>query len=390
LTLKKKTNVFEHSKINVPAFLPWISTEDKKSVMNALKKTMLTLGPNVETFEENFAKFTGSKYAVAVSSCTAALHISTLALGIGKGDEVIIPDLTFIADANAVLAAGATPKIVDIDSNYSISLDSIKQNITKKTKAIIPVHIYGQASNMKELVEFANSKNLMIVEDCAHALDTFYNKKHVGNYGLTGCFSFYPTKNMTTAEGGMVITNNKQIAERLKRLRNHGMTKSLSSRYEDKQPWIFDVVEPGLNYRLDEIRSALGISQLKRIHKITSLRKKAAKYYTDNLKIKGIITPEIFNDKSHSYHLYTIRVTKDYGISRNKLFEIFKKHGIRTTVYWQPLHEFSAYKKFVSKKSVINSTKLYNEILSLPLYPNIPVSHQKLVIKCIKKYQFST
>ena len=385
--MKKETNIFERNKISVPAFKPWISSEDKKSIMNTLKKTMLTLGPNIETFEENFAKFTGSKYAIAVSSCTAALHISALALGIGKGDEVIMPDLTFIADANAVMATGAKPRIVDIDSNYSISLDSIKQNITKKTKAIIPVHIYGKATNMKELVEFANSKDLMIIEDCAHALDTFYNKKHVGNYGLVGCFSFYPTKNITTAEGGMIITNTKRIAEQLKSLRNHGMDKSLSSRYNDKRPWIFDVKTPGLNYRLDEIRSALGISQLKRIHKITSLRKKAAKYYTNNLKVNGIITPKILNDKSHSYHLYTIRVTKDYGISRNKLFEIFKKHGIRTTVYWQPLHKFSAYKNFALKKHIQNSLKIYDEILSLPLYPNIPTSHQNIVIDCIKKHQ---
>lgn len=380
----KKLNSFNQS-IKVPAYVPWISKEDKDAVLKSLSQTMLTLGPMLEKFESMFAKYTKSKHAVAVSNCTAALHLSLKALGIEKGDEVIIPDLSFIADANAVIATGATPVLADIENDgFSISVKSIKQKITRKTKAIIPIHMYGEVCKIMEIQDIAKSNNLSVVEDCAHAIGTFYKEKHVGNFGSMGCFSFYPTKNMTTGEGGMVITNSSKLAEKIRQLRSHGMTKSLAKRYSSKYPWLFDVKEPGYNYRLDEIRSALGISQLRRINKINILRKKAAAYYTTNLaKVKGIITPLIVDDESHSYHLYTIRVTKDFGMSRNKLYNLLKKNGIRTTLYWTPIHEYTAYKKFAKSKDYPNTKKTYEEILALPLYPTISHSKQKRVIDCI-------
>jgi len=381
----KKKDSFDQS-IKVPAYEPWISNDDKKAVLKSLNQTMLTLGPNLDKFESMFAKYTKSKHAIAVSNCTAALHLSLKALGVEKGDEVIIPDLSFIADANAVIATGATPVLADIESDgFSISVKSIKQKITRKTKAIIPIHIYGEVCKIMEILDVAKSNNLSIIEDCAHAIGTFYKRKHVGNFGAMGCFSFYPTKNMTTAEGGMVTTNSSKIAEKIRQLRSHGMTKSLAKRYLSKYPWLFDVKEAGYNYRLDEIRSALGISQLRRINKINMFRKNAAAYYTTNLaKVKGIIAPAIVNDRSHSYHLYTIRVTKSFGISRNKLYNLLRKDGIRTTLYWTPIHEYTAYKKFVrSSKDYPNTKKAYGEILALPLYPTISRSKQKQVIDCI-------
>ena len=381
-----KKDFFEDKKIKFPAYEPWISDEDKKIVKKTLTQSMLTLGPQLEKFENNFCKYSKAKYAVAVTNCTAALHLSLMALGIKKDDEVIIPDLTFVADANAILACNAKPVIVDINKeNFFLSISNIKKNITKKTKAIIPVHIYGQVCNIEEILDVAKDNNLKVIEDCAHAVGTFHKSKHVGTLGNTGCFSFYPTKNITTAEGGMVITNSEKIAEKVRQLRNHGMTKSLKSRYSSEYPWIFDIKQPGYNYRLDEIRAALGITQLKRIKKINELRKKASSYYNKNLQnIPGIILPDMVNDKTHSYHLYTIRVTKPYKLSRNQLFKKLKDNGIRTTVYWMPIHKYTAYRKFVKTSNILNTTKIYDEILALPLFPNISKKHQDAVIKVIK------
>ena len=381
-----KKDFFKDSKIKFPAYEPWISRDDKKIINRTLSQSMLTLGPQLEKFEANFCKYSKAKYAVAVSNCTAALHLSLMALGIGKDDEVIIPDLTFVADANAILACNAKPIVSDINKeNFFLSISNVKKNITKRTKAIIPVHIYGQVCNIEEILDVAKDNNLKVIEDCAHAVGTFHKSKHVGTLGNTGCFSFYPTKNITTAEGGMVTTNSKEVAEKVRQLRSHGMTKSLKSRYSSEYPWIFDIVEPGYNYRLDEIRAALGITQLKRIKKINELRKSASMYYHKNLQsIPGIILPDMVSDKTHSYHLYTIRVAKPFKLSRNQLFKKLKDNGIRTTVYWMPIHEYAAYRKFAKKSNVVNTAKIYDEILALPLFPNISKKHQDAVIKVIK------
>jgi len=382
-----KKDFFKDSTIKFPAYEPWISNDDKRTVSKALNQSMLTLGPQLEKFERSFCKYTKSKYAIAVSNGTAALHLSLKALGIKEHDEVIIPDLTFVADASAILASNAKPVIVDINkNNFFLSISNLKKNITKRTKAIIPVHIYGQVCNIAEVLDVALDNDLKIIEDCAHAVGTFYNSKHVGTLGNTGCFSFYPTKNITTAEGGMVTTNSKKIAEKIRRLRSHGMSRSLKSRYSSGYPWIFDITEPGYNYRLDEIRAALGISQLKRIKKINQLRKNAAFYYNSKLQnIPGIILPDMVNDKTHSYHLYTIRVTKSFKLSRNQLFKKLKQAGIRTTVYWMPIHKYTAFRKFANLSNVKNSSKIYNEILSLPLFPNISKKHQDGVINIINR-----
>ncbi|MDC0168836.1 DegT/DnrJ/EryC1/StrS family aminotransferase [Candidatus Nitrosopelagicus sp.] len=381
-----KKDFFKDSKIKFPAYEPWISGDDKKIINKTLSQSMLTLGPQLEKFESDFCKYSKAKYAIAVSNCTAALHLSLMALGIKENDEVIIPDLTFVADANAVLACNAKPVVADINKeNFFLSISNVKKSITKRTKAIIPVHIYGQVCNIEEILDLAKDHNLKVVEDCAHAVGTFHKSKHVGTLGNTGCFSFYPTKNITTAEGGMVTTNSKEIAEKVRQLRSHGMTKSLKSRYSSEYPWVFDIIEPGYNYRLDEIRSALGITQLKRIKKINELRKKASLYYHKNLQnIPGIILPDMVNDKTHSYHLYTIRVAKPFKLSRNQLYKKLKDNGIRTTVYWMPIHEYAAYRKFAKKSNVVNTVKTYDEILALPLFPNISKKHQDAVIRVIK------
>ena len=373
---------------NIRAFLPEITKEDKKAVLDALNCSLLTDGPKLRQFESAFRKFTGAKYAIGVSNATSALHLSIRANGIKEGDEVIVPDMTFVATANAVVQAGAIPVFADVEEEtMNISIDSIKKKITSKTKGIIPVHFAGKICDIVTISKFAKKNNFSVIEDCAHAIGTQYKKKHVGNFGNAGCFSFYPTKNITTIEGGMVITNSKKIAEYVMSARNHGLTKTLGQRYANGKPWDYDMIESGFNYRLDEIRAALGLSQLKRIKKINAERKKIFEYYNIKLKdIKGIVTPNSLSNNEHAYHLYIMKVTESSKISRDQLFTELLKYGIKTTVHYKPLHKFTAFKKFRNNsENMKNSNQLYKEIISLPLYLNMPKKEQDYVINSIKK-----
>ena len=386
----KGDNIFRRSPTRVPFFVPNITAKDKKVIINSLGKPLLTDGPKLREFERLFAKFTGAKFAIGVSNGTSALFLSLNALKLKKGDEVIIPDETFVATANAVLHTGATPVLADTeDASYNISIDSIKKNITAKTKVILPVHIAGKACNIKKIQKLAKSNDLLVVEDCAHAIGASIENKHVGTFGECGCFSFYPTKNITTIEGGMVITNSKKIAKEIQSSRNHGLTKSLSQRFSRGKPWDYDVITPGYNYRLDEIRSVLGINQLKRIKKLNLRRRNACKFYNTRLNdIKGIQTPILSGKDDDVNHLYMIRVKEDFEITRDELFFNLLKNGIRTSLHYKPLHKFTAYKKFAKiHSSLKNTEKLYREIISLPLFPDITKEEQNHVIKCIKKYE---
>lgn len=381
-----RKDAFGNKYIKVPFFNPYISKQDKIAVNKALNSTLLTDGPTLQEFENKFSAFTKSKYGIGVSNATSALHLSLKSLGIGKGDEVIVPDMTFVATASAVLLTGATPVFVDVnDDDLNISVKSIENSLTSKTKAVIPVHFAGRSCNMKRIMEIANKNNLKVIEDCAHAIGAKYGGKHVGTFGDAGCFSFYPTKNITTIEGGMVITKSKMIADHIRTARNHGITKSLTQRYSHGRPWDYDVTEPGYNYRLDEIRATLGISQLKRIHILNQMRRKACEYYNSKLEaIKGIKTP--LSDKSDAYHLYVIRIKDEYGIKRDKLFEILLKKGIRTSVHYKPLHEFTVFKKRAKIYDRLDNAKqAYREIISLPLYTGISREMQDKVITAIVK-----
>ena len=344
---QKRLDAFKNKSIKVPFVVPNIDIEDKKAIENALNSNLLTDGPNLRNFEKQFAKFTGSKYAIGVSNATSALQLSLKSLGIGPGDEVIIPDITFVATANAVLSTGATPVLADVcENDINLSLKSIKSSITSKTKAVIPVHFAGKSCNMKEILLIAKKHNLKIIEDAAHGIGSRQNKKHVGTFGETGCFSFYPTKNLTTFEGGMITTQSKKLAESLRSMRNHGINKSLKERFTQGFPWEFDVSQLGYNFRLDEIRSALGINQLKKLKRMNKLRQISCKYYSDNLKnIEGIL---VFDDpllKDNSCHLYIIKITKNFPLTRDELFSYLLKKGIRTSVHYKPLHEFTLYRE---------------------------------------------
>jgi len=382
-----RNDAFQDKSIKVPFVVPNIDNSDRKAVITALESNLLTGGPTLRKFENSFRDLTGSKYAIGVSNATAALQLSLKSLKIGKDDEVIIPDMTFVATANAVLFTGATPILADINfEDLNISVESIKKNMSSKTKAIIPVHFAGKSCNMKEIRKIAKQYHVKIIEDCAHAVGTKFGHTHVGNFGEAGCFSFYPTKNLTTIEGGMIITNSFKTAQYIMKSRNHGISRTLKERFSDGLPWDYEIFEMGYNFRLDEIRSCLGVNQLKRIKKMNKLRRMAADYYTTNLRsIKGIITPKL-NEKSHSWHLYVIKIQKEFGISRDELFKKLLANGVRTSVHYKPLHKFSLYKKMCKKYGKLtNSSKAYKEILSLPLYPGITKKEQDYVIKQIIK-----
>ena len=387
--MKKKKDAFNDTSIRVPFIIPEITEDDKNSILNTLNSTLLTDGPKLREFESLFAKFTGAKFAVGVSNGTSALHLSLKALNIGKGSEVIIPNMTFVATASSVLLSGATPVLVDVDDDLNISIESIKKSITTKTKAIIPVHFAGRVCKIKEISSVAKKNNLAIIEDCAHGIGAKVNNKHVGTFGELGCFSFYPTKNFTTIEGGMVITNSKKLAEFVRSARNHGISKNLVSRFSGGKPWNYDVENPGYNYRLDEIRASLGISQMKRITKMNKSRKTAADYYTKKLgNITGVIIPGKSIGAEHVFHLYVVRITKKYSITRNALFEKLLKAGIRTSVHYKPLHMFTVFKKMAKiSDRLLNSKNAYSEILSLPIYPSISKKQQDLIIHSIEKYE---
>ena len=373
----------------LPFYIPWITKQDKDAISKALESRWLTGGPRVTEFERQFQEYVGVKHAVAVNSCTAALHLALRAIDIKQGDEVIVPDLTFAATANAAIFCGAKPVFVDIDDRtFNISPKDIIEKITPKTKAIIPVHYGGQPCDMDEINEIAQDHRLSVVEDCAHSLGAEYKGKQTGTLGTMGCFSFYPTKIITTLEGGMLTTNDDQLAKRAMVLREHGMSKTAIDR-ESKGAWYYDVVDLGYNYRLNELQALLGISQLRRIGQGIKRRIKAAHYYNEKFRqhgFKGIVAPYEAPNRSHVFHLYVVRVEKESGITRNILFERMTDNGIGLSVHYTPLHLLSFYRKFLNLKSKAFpvAERIYQEILSLPLYPTLTNKDVDLITSKMK------
>jgi len=369
--------------MKVPYFLPWITSEDKKAVMKALEQRWLTNGPILKKFEERIQNFIGSKYASGTGSATQALHLVMRTLGVGPQDEVIVPTFTFAATANSVSFCGAKPILVDVDlDTFNISPKEIKKKISKKTKAVIVVHYGGQSCDMDEINSIAKSHNLKVVEDCAHSLGSTYKNKKCGNIGTAGCFSFYPTKVITTGEGGMVTTNNSKINKKVIQLKNQGMN-ILPTKREKTAQWRYDVVDLGYNYRLDEIRASLGLSQLQRIEEINKKRKVIAKKY-DKLvgKIKGISIPKTSSDRNHIYHLYTIKIERNYHLTRDQLFHKLHNNGIGTSVQYYPLHlmsyNFHNYKN--KKNDFPNANSLKDKVLCLPIFPTMSTKQVEYVV----------
>jgi dTDP-4-amino-4,6-dideoxygalactose transaminase len=312
-------------------------------------------------------------------------------LNIKPGDEVIVPVLTFAATANAPIFCGARPVFADIDERtFNISPKDILERITSKTKAIIPVHYGGQACDMKEILEIAEDHKISVVEDCAHSLGADYRGEKTGKLGVIGCFSFYPTKIITTLEGGMITTNDEHIAEKLMILREHGMTRSAAKR-ELEGKWYYDIVDLGYNYRLNELQAALGISQLERVKEGIERRIRLANYYTaklNSMNLQGIIPPYKAPNRTHIFHLYVIKVQEDIaGITRDELFKRLTEAGVGLSVHYTPLHMFTFYKRFLKKKSerFPVAERVYKQILSLPLFPTLTKKKIDFVTKKIQE-----
>ena len=320
-------------------------------------------GPFVKRFEKEFADFCCAEYPVAVSNGTVALHLALAALGIGPGDEVLIPDLTFAASINAIIYTGATPVIVDVDKvTWTISIEEIKKNLTSKTKAIMPVHLYGHPCHMDEIMEIAIENNLFVIEDAAEAIGTFYKNKHVGTFGHAATFSFFGNKTITTGEGGMVFFKNKKDYEKAIILRDHGMSK-------EKKYW-HDYV--GFNYRMTNLQAALGCAQMERISDFIQSKKKLANTYNEFLKTLNVFElPPEESWASCGFWLYTALLSEDAGISRNELIEKLLRNGVETRPVFYPLHEMPPYKGYPTKSDFHNSNRISKQGISLPSSVNI-------------------
>ena len=340
----------------IPIAKPLLDEVEIDAVSNVLRSGMIAEGAQVAKFEEGFAEYIGVEHAVAVNSGTAALHAALLAHGIGAGDEVITTSFTFIATANSILFTGAKPVFADIEADtFNIDTNEILDKITSKTRALMPVHLYGHPAEMKAIMEIAEDHNLIVIEDACQAHGATYSGKKVGSFG-TGGFSFYPTKNMTTSEGGMITTDDKEVADRARMLRSHG----------SKQQYLHEMV--GYNLRMTDISAAIGLVQLDKLDDFTSMRQKNAKILSDGLRdIDGIATPTIRNDCEHVFHQYTIRAEK-----RDELAATLNRASIGTGTYYPiPIHKQPVYRKLGYEDKLPECEKAAMETLSLPVHPDV-------------------
>ena len=373
--------------MKVPYYSPWITKTDESYVMKALKQRWLTNGSFLKKFEKKIGNFLKCRHVSGVGSATQALHLSLRALDISKDDEVIVPTFTFVASANAALYCNAKPVLTDVDSDtFTISPLEIRKKITRKTRAIIVVHYGGQSCDMDAITNIGKQYGIPIVEDCAHALGSKFKNKFCGTIGKVGCFSFYPTKIITTGEGGAITSNDATISKKVNILRSQGMSTNADLR-EKQSKWRYDILDLGYNYRLDEIRSSLGYSQISRVNTINKMRKKIAKIYDKKLKkINGITIPKIISNRNHIYHLYTIKVEKNYHLTRDGLFNKLSKNGVGSSVQYTPIHQLSFYKKKfkLNDNDFPNSTNLQSQVLSLPIFPQMTKKQIEKVISIIE------
>ncbi len=369
----------------LPYCQPSLGKGEIKEVIDVLKSGWLTMGPKTMEFEKLLAEYTGAKYAICVNSCTAALHLSLIALGIGEGDEVITTPYTFASTGNVIIQVGAKPVFVDINrKTFNIKPRKIEKAITSKTKTIIPVHYAGQPCEMNMIMKIAKKYNLFVIEDAAHAIGAEYKGRKIGTLGDAICFSFYATKNITTGEGGAVTTNDKKLAEKIRVLRLHGISKDAWKRYDKKGSWYYEIEECGWKYNISDIQAALGIHQIRKLDKFNQIRRKYAQIYNKELGgIKGLITPYEKPDVKHVYYLYPI-LLENYN--RDEFIEKMAKNGIGCSVHFIPLHLHPFYKNIFGfkKGDFPNAEWVYERVVSLPLYPKLSQKDIYRVIFTIK------
>ncbi len=373
----------------LPYCLPQIGEEEIAEVVDSLRSGWVTTGPKVKKFEQALAEYVGVAEAVAVNSCTAALHLSLAAAGIGPGDEVIVPTMTFCATANVVVHLGARPVLADCDGNGLIDTTRIERLVTAQTKAIIPVHYAGQSCDLEAIRSFARTHGLFVVEDCAHAIGARHNGRQIGNSGNPAAFSFYATKNMTTGEGGCVTTDDPEFAARVRRLALHGMSRDAWKRYSETGTWYYEVLEPGYKYNMTDIQASLGLHQLKRLDQFIDRRRSIALAYDEAFADLGEIElPRELPGRNHVYHLYPIRLNeKELGIDRGAFIEELTRRRIGASVHFIPLHRHPYYQTVCGyqPESFPGAERFYQGLLSLPLYPRMTSDDVSDVIQAVRQ-----
>lgn len=374
---------------SVPFFRPSIGPDEISAVTECLKSGWLTTGPKTALFEEHFTDYVGGGvFALAVNSATAALHLGLEALGVRPGDEVILPTLTFTATAEVVRYLGAKPVIVDVDP-LSLCIDPVcvENAITSKTKVVIPVHFAGRMCDMTKLRLIANSYNLRILDDAAHALPAHHNGITVGRAGSDiTAFSFYANKTMTTGEGGMLVTSDPSIAARVRIMRLHGIDRDVFNRFTDpRSSWAYDVIEPGFKYNLTDIASALGLVQLKRVDEFCRIRSERVSRYNVLLSdLPLILPPGPAVGDTHSWHLYIVQLCQNAPISRDDFIVKLREHGISTSVHYRPLHQMTVWKPFCIESSFMHADLFFNRCVSLPLFVDMSDAEQDRVIEVVQ------
>lgn len=374
----------------LPYGIQWLDEKEIAEVVDSLKSDWITTGPKMRIFEDHFKDYIGSKYAVAVNSGTAALHISTSTLGIKPGDEVITTPLTFVASANCVVYRGGTPILADIRKDtYNIDPNEIRKKISPRTKAIIPVHFGGQPCDMDEITEIADEHDLIVIEDAAHAIDAEYKGKKIGNISKLTCFSFHPVKNITTAEGGMVTTNDDELYDKLLMFRTHGISKTAEKRFGKAGDFFYDMQFLGFRYNMSELHASIGIHQLGKLGGFQKRRREIVDIYNRELqKIEEVTIPYVQENVKHTWHLYVIQLNLEkLRVDRDQIFRALREENIGVNVHYIPVHYHSFYQSnFGFKQGILPNVEwLYPRLLTIPLFPKMSDNDVYDVINAIEK-----
>lgn len=381
----------------LPFALPSIGEEEIAEVVDSLRSGWITTGPKVKRFEGEFAQYIGCDHAIAVNSCTAALHIALTALGIGPGDEVIVPTLTFCSTANVVVHVGARPVLVDVGADFNMSPEEILRAITPRTKAIVPVHYSGQPCNLAAVYDIARTHRLAVIEDAAHAVGAEYDQRKIGassHAQLLGsanhvvCFSFYATKNLATGEGGMIATADAELAERMRLLSLHGMNRDAWKRYTSAGSWYYEVLEAGYKYNMTDIQASLGIHQLKKLDRFIDTRAKYAGLYSKAFAdVPEVEIPLVHPHRKHAWHLYVIRLAIErLTVDRAQFIDELRARNIGASVHFIPVHLHSYYRERFGYRpgDFTQAEHLYERIVSLPLFPGMRESDVHDVIRAVR------
>ncbi|MHA1395745.1 MAG: DegT/DnrJ/EryC1/StrS family aminotransferase [Promethearchaeota archaeon] len=368
----------------IPLFELNYGKEEEKAVLEVIRSKWISMGPKVQEIENEFSAYLKVKYAVALSSCTAALHLALKILGVQEGDEVVVPSLTFVATVNAVRHVNAKPIFADITSKLDFSIDprDIAKKVTTKTKAIIVMHYAGFSCNMASIMKIAKRHRLFIIEDAAHSLGSEYEGKKLGTIGDIGCFSFFANKNITCAEGGLLVTNNYKYAKEAKLLRAHGMS-TLSYERAMGQASGYDVLDLGFNYRLDDIRGALIQTQLKKLKQDLEKRREIRNMYIKELKrVKGLLIPYEYHKYPSANYIFPIILEDVNEEKRNLIRAILAEKGIQTSIHYPAVHNFAIYKKYSSYLAI--TEKVSKNEITLPFHSKLSEEHIEYITNNLK------